>query len=70
MIEVGQLVQVEISGAYCLPEPAVVVDMIDHAGDTYVFVEGSTSGVLLSNIVEWGIDGRRLGTSDVDQRQR
>lgn len=52
MIEVGDLVQVELCGAFCLPEPARVTEIIPHGEDTYVFVEGSLSAVLIENIVK------------------
>jgi hypothetical protein len=52
MIEVGDMVQVEIAGAFCLDEPARVTDIIPHGEDTYVLVEGSMSAVLIANVVK------------------
>lgn len=52
MIEVGDMVQVEIAGAFCLGEPARVMEIIPHGDDTYVFIEGSMSAVLIENVVK------------------
>lgn len=52
MIEVGDMVQIEIGGSFCLPEPAQVLEIIPHGADTYVFIEGSLSGVLIENVVK------------------
>lgn len=52
MIEVGDMVQVEIGGSFCLPAPAQVLEIIPHGDETYVFVEGSMSAVLIENVVK------------------
>ena len=52
MIEVGDMVQVEIGGSLCLPAAAQVLEIVPHGGETYVFIEGSLSGVLIENVVK------------------
>ena len=52
MIEVGDLVQVEIGGSFVLREPAEVTTIVPHGDDTYVWVKGSLSAVLLENVVK------------------
>lgn len=51
MIEVGDLVQVEIGGVLVLPEPTEVLSLHEYCGDSWAFIEGSSSGVLLQNLI-------------------
>jgi hypothetical protein len=50
-IEIGDLVQIEIGGALCLPKPQKITEITDYQEETYVFVETSSSGVPLDNVI-------------------
>ncbi|WP_292077502.1 MULTISPECIES: hypothetical protein [Brevundimonas] len=50
-VEVGDLVQVEINGALTLSQPARVRAIQVHDGKSWVFIDGSESGVPLSQVL-------------------
>ena len=50
-VNVGDLVQVEIEGALALPRPARVRAIQEHDGRSWVFIEGSETGVPMEQIV-------------------
>jgi len=58
-IAVGDLVQIEIAGVATLPKPAKVRAIQDHGGQDWVFIEGSETGVLMSDaiLIEKAPDG-------------
>jgi hypothetical protein len=49
--EVGDLVQVEISGAFQLPKPARVRTIRDLDGQKWVFIEGSDTGIPMEQVI-------------------
>lgn len=55
-IEVGDLIQVEIGGAFQLPHPAKVRAIQEHDGQEWVFVDGEVSGIPMSqtSVIEKG----------------
>jgi hypothetical protein len=50
-VEVGDLVQVEINGTLTLPQPARVRAIQTHEGKSWVFIDGSESGIPISQVL-------------------
>jgi hypothetical protein len=50
-VEVGDLIQVEIAGAYTLPKAARVRAIREHEGLQWVFIEGSETGIPMEQVV-------------------
>jgi hypothetical protein len=51
LVRTGDLVQWESDGAFVFPEPKKVVDVKLHPLGSYVFVEGSDTGVPIEQVV-------------------
>lgn len=50
-IEIGDLVQVDIDGTLVLPEPARVRAVREYEGESWVFVEGSETGIRMKQVI-------------------
>lgn len=49
--EVGDLVQIEINGAFQLENPALVRAIQEHEDETWVFIEGSETGIPMEQMI-------------------
>ncbi len=64
-VEVGDLVQVEVNGAFQLEKPARVRAIQPHEGQDWVFIEGSETGIPMNQVIIGQKESAGAGKSPV-----